>query len=117
MHNRLSVRRYSVSTGAYILIVVQELGLQQVKRGWSPMRHTMRCYLVARHNGQWNIRGRKKKKGTRNRYQEQKHDTRITCVSSTTKQNRNRTRGITTSSSGTNQKGLRERGRGRGHYS
>ena len=28
MHNRLSVRRYSVSTGAYILIVVQELGLQ-----------------------------------------------------------------------------------------
>jgi len=33
MHNRLSIRRYSVSTGAYILIVVQELGLQQVKRG------------------------------------------------------------------------------------
>jgi len=28
MHNRLSVRRYTVSTGAYILIVVQELGLQ-----------------------------------------------------------------------------------------
>ena len=28
MHNRLSVRRYSVSTGAYILIVVQKLGLQ-----------------------------------------------------------------------------------------
>ena len=28
MHNILSVRRYSVSTGAYILIVVQELGLQ-----------------------------------------------------------------------------------------
>jgi len=57
MHNRLSIRRYSVSTRAYILIVVQELGLQQVKRGWSPIRHTM-CYLVARHNGQWNIRGR-----------------------------------------------------------
>ena len=28
MHNRLSIRRYSVSTGAYILIMVQELGLQ-----------------------------------------------------------------------------------------
>jgi len=28
MHNRLSIRRYSVSTRAYILIVVQELGLQ-----------------------------------------------------------------------------------------
>jgi len=70
MYNRLSVRRYSVSTGAYILIMVQELGLQQVKRGWSPMRHTMRCYLIARHNGQWNIRERLKKKGTRNRYQE-----------------------------------------------
>ena len=32
MHNRLSIRRYRVSTGAYILIVVQELGLQQVTR-------------------------------------------------------------------------------------
>jgi len=33
MHNRLSVRRYSVSTRAYILIVVQELGLQRVRKG------------------------------------------------------------------------------------
>jgi len=58
MHNGLSVRRYSVSTGAYILIVVQELGLQRVKRGWSPIRHTMRWCLIARRNGQWNVRGR-----------------------------------------------------------
>ena len=36
MHNRLSIRRYSVSTGAYILIVVQELGLQQVRKGMVP---------------------------------------------------------------------------------
>jgi len=36
MHNRLSVRRYSVSTGAYILIVVQELGLQRVRKGMVP---------------------------------------------------------------------------------
>jgi len=33
MHNRLSVRRYSVPTRAYILIVVQELGLQQIRKG------------------------------------------------------------------------------------
>ena len=36
MHNRLSIRRYSVSTGAYILIVVQQLGLQQVRKGIVP---------------------------------------------------------------------------------
>ena len=42
MYNRLSIRGYRVSTGAYIPIVVQELGLQRVKRGWSPMRHTVR---------------------------------------------------------------------------
>jgi len=36
MHNRLSVRRYSASTGAYILIVVQELGLQRVRKGVVP---------------------------------------------------------------------------------
>jgi len=28
MHNKLSIRRYSISPRAYILIVVQELGLQ-----------------------------------------------------------------------------------------
>ena len=33
MHNRLSIRRYSISTGAYILIVVQELGLQRLGKG------------------------------------------------------------------------------------
>jgi len=69
----------------------------------------MRYYLVARHNGQWNIRGRKKKKDAKNRYQEQKHNMRTTCVSPTTKQNRNRTMGITMSSGGANQKGLREK--------
>jgi len=55
----------------------------------------MWCYLVVRHNGQWNIRERWKKKSTRNRYQEQKHNMRTTCVSPTTKINKNRTRGIT----------------------
>ena len=58
MHNRLSIRRYSVSPGAYILFVLQELGLQQVRKGWPSMRHTMRYCLVARHNGQWTVRGR-----------------------------------------------------------
>jgi len=47
------------------------------------------------YNGQWIIRRREEKKGTRNRYQKQKHNIRTTCVSSTTKKNRNRTRGIT----------------------
>jgi len=28
MHNRLSIRRYNVFTGAYILVVLQELELQ-----------------------------------------------------------------------------------------
>jgi len=54
----------------------------------------MWCYLVARHNGQWNKRRRQKKKGTRNRYQEQKHNMRTTCVSPTTKIARNRIGGI-----------------------
>ena len=88
MYNRLSIRRYSVSTGAYILIVVQELGLQRVRKGWSPTRHTMWCYLVARHNGQWNIRERWKKKGTRNRYQKHEHNTRMAHVSPTIERKR-----------------------------
>jgi len=36
MHNRLGIKRYSVSTGAYILVVLQELGLQQVRKGMVP---------------------------------------------------------------------------------
>jgi len=36
MHNRLSIKRYSVSTGAYILVVVQKLRLQQVRTGIVP---------------------------------------------------------------------------------
>ena len=50
------------------------------------MRYILRCYLVARHNGQWDIKGRRKKKGIRNRYQEQRYNMRTTCVSPTTKQ-------------------------------
>jgi len=36
MHNRLSVRRYSVSTGAYILVVLQYLGVATSKKGGGP---------------------------------------------------------------------------------
>jgi len=46
MYNRLSIRRYSVSTGAYILVVLQELGLQQVGKGVVPHEayNKVMCY-------------------------------------------------------------------------
>jgi len=33
MHNRLSVRRYSVSTGAYIQVVLHQSGVATRKKG------------------------------------------------------------------------------------
>ena len=91
MHNRLSVRRYSVSTGAYILIVVQELGLQRVRKGMVP--HEVYNVALPHCKAQWPVEYQRKIE--EERYQEQKHNMRITCVSPTTKMNRNRTRGVT----------------------
>ena len=57
MHNRLSVRRYSVSTGAYILIVVQELGLQQVRKGM--VLHEAYNEVLPRCKAQWPVNKRR----------------------------------------------------------
>jgi len=67
MHNRLSVRRYSVSTGAYILIVVQELGLQQVRKGMIPHEAYNKVLLCCK--AQWPVEYQRKIK--EERYQEQ----------------------------------------------
>ena len=91
MHNRLSIRRYSVSTGAYILIMVQELGLQQVGKGVVP--HEVYNEVMPRYKAQWPVEYQRKIE--EERYQKQKHNIRTTCVSPITKKNRNRTRDIT----------------------
>jgi len=91
MYNRLSIRRYSVSTGAYILIVVQELELQRVRKG--VVLHEVYNVVLSHCKAQWPVEYQRKIE--EERYQEQKHNTRTTCVSPTTKINRNRTRGIT----------------------
>jgi len=67
MHNRLSVRRYSVSTGAYILIVVQELGLQRVRKGIVP--HEAYNVMLPRCKAQWPVEYQREIK--EERYQEQ----------------------------------------------
>jgi len=67
MHNRLSVRRYSVSTGAYILIVVQELGLQQVRKGVVP--HEVYNVVPPHCKAQWPVEYQRKIE--EERYQEQ----------------------------------------------
>ena len=91
MHNRLSVRRYSISTGAYILVVVQELGLQQVRKRM--VLHEAYNVVLPRCKAQWLVEYQRKIEGER--YQEQKHNMRTICVSPTTKINRNRTKGVT----------------------
>ena len=67
MHNRLSIRRYSVSTGAYILIVVQELGLQQVRKGMVP--YEAYNVVLPRCKAQWLVECQRETK--EERYQEQ----------------------------------------------
>jgi len=67
MYNRLSVRRYSVSNGAYILIVVLELGLQQVKRRMVP--HQVYNKVLPHCKAQWPVEYQRKIK--EERYQEQ----------------------------------------------
>ena len=43
MHNRLSIRRYSVSTGALYTSCATGMGVVMSKKGgWSPMRYTVR---------------------------------------------------------------------------
>jgi len=71
MHNRLSVRRYSVSTGAYILIVVQELGLQRVRKGMVP--HEAYNVVLPRCKAQWPVEYQRETK--EERYQEQVPET------------------------------------------
>ena len=71
MHNRLSIRRYSVSTGAYILIVVQELGLQQVRKGVVP--HEAYNVVLPCCKTQWPVEYQKEVK--EERYQEQVPET------------------------------------------
>jgi len=66
MHNRLSIRRYNVSTGAYILIVVQELGLQQVRKGM--VSHEAYNVVLPRCKAQWPVEYWRKIK--EERYQE-----------------------------------------------
>jgi len=67
MHNRLSIRRYSVSTGAYILIVVQELGLQRVRKGM--ILYEVYNEVLPRCKAQWPVEYQRKIK--EKRYQEQ----------------------------------------------
>ena len=67
MHNRLSIRRYSVSTGAYILIVVQELGLQRVKKGM--VLHETYNVVLPRCKAQWPVECQRETE--EERYQEQ----------------------------------------------
>ena len=67
MHNRLSVRRYSVSTGAYILIVVQELRLQRVRKGMVP--HEVYNVVLPHCKAQWPVEYQRKIE--EERYQEQ----------------------------------------------
>ena len=67
MHNRLSVRRYSVSTGAYILIVVQELGLERVRKGMVP--HEVYNKVLPRCKAQWPVECQRKTE--EEKYQEQ----------------------------------------------
>jgi len=67
MHNRLSVRKYSVSTGAYILIMVQELGLQQVRKRVVP--HEVYNVVLPHCKAQWSVEYQRKIE--EERYQEQ----------------------------------------------
>ena len=67
MHNRLNVRRYSVSTGAYILIVVQELGLQRVRKG--VVLHKVYNMVLPHCKAQWPVEYQRKIE--EERYQEQ----------------------------------------------
>jgi len=53
MHNRLSVRRYNVCTGAYILVVLQELGLQRVGKGVVP--HEVYNEVMPCCKAQWSV--------------------------------------------------------------
>ena len=71
MHNRLSVRRYSVSTGAYILFVVWELGLQRVREGMVP--HEAYRVVLPRCKAQWPVEYQREIK--EERYQEQVPET------------------------------------------
>ena len=71
MHNRLSVRRYSVSTGAYILFVVQELGLQRVREGVVP--HEAYSVVLPHCKAQWPVEYQREIK--EERYQEQVPET------------------------------------------
>ena len=71
MHNRLSVRRYSVSTGAYILFVVWELGLQQVREGMVP--HEAYRVVLPHCKAQWPVEYQREIK--EERYQEQVPET------------------------------------------
>jgi len=67
MHNRLSIRRYSVSPGAYILVVLQELGLQQVRKRVVP--HEAYNEMMPCCKAQWPVECQRKIK--EERYQEQ----------------------------------------------
>ena len=71
MHNRLSVRRYSVSTGAYILFVVQELGLQRVREEVVP--HEAYSVVLSHCKAQWPVEYQREIK--EERYQEQVPET------------------------------------------
>ena len=71
MHNRLSVRRYSVSTGAYILFVVRELGLQRVREGMVP--HEAYRVVLPRCKAQWPVEYQREIK--EERYQKQVPET------------------------------------------
>ena len=71
MHNRLSVRRYNVSTGAYILFVVQELGLQRVREEMVP--HEAYRVVLPRCKAQWPVEYQREIK--EERYQEQVPET------------------------------------------
>ena len=71
MHNRLSVRRYSVSTGAYILFVVRELGLQRVREETVP--HEAYRVVLPRCKAQWPVEYQREIK--EERYQEQVPET------------------------------------------
>jgi len=71
MHNRLSIRRYSISTRAYILIVVQELGLQQVRKEMVP--HEMYNEVLPCCKAQWPVEYQRKIK--EERYQKQVPET------------------------------------------
>jgi len=67
MHNRLSIRRYNVSTRAYILIVVYELELQRVRKGIVP--HEAYNEVLPHCKTQWPVNYQRKIE--EEKYQEQ----------------------------------------------